>query len=292
MGKIWHGKIMQFWCWSLLNREFHPSRFTNLFPRSAVGIISTSYSVGCRVHVWPALACAIPGHIPWRKREKHDLKRNPQLAVKPTSAFCGTNCQSTVLRVRLILFPCYYFFILHKTHKLCFKVQTSVKKHILIQRCTQNFSSSGTMLPVVPRPLVAGTAPVLFECFIVMLPLFLENFYLSRAVKYLCLSLCLWEARTGIDKVLISHGADKAEGLGTKSSPPHPDLACKWALTKCDSWEKYCTLVWEQNTSKFGSKGRKTTHRQPVLPVLTCILQGRKISWTLQLTECLQPLTS
>lgn len=108
-------------------------------------------------------------------------------------------------------------------------------------------------------------------------------------MKYLCLSLCLWEARTGVDKVLIS---DKAGGLGTKSSPPHPDLAYNWALIKCDSWEMYSSLVCEQSTSQLGCGGRKSTQGQPVLPAWTCILQGRKISWTAKLAECLGPLTS
>lgn len=97
MGKIRHGEMIWFWCWSLLNLDAHPSRFTNLLPWSAVGIVSTSYGIGCRVHVRPALACTVPGHIPCRKRENNDLKRNLQLAVKPASAFWGTNARSQVL---------------------------------------------------------------------------------------------------------------------------------------------------------------------------------------------------
>lgn len=88
MEKIGHGKIMWFWYWSLVNLDVYPSRFTNLFPWSAVGIISTSYGIWCRVHLRPALACTIPGHVPWKKREKDDLKRNIQLADKKLSAFC------------------------------------------------------------------------------------------------------------------------------------------------------------------------------------------------------------
>lgn len=167
----------------------------------------------------------------------------------------GYKCQSTILvslRVKLSdFFPVinfsYYTECINGRHPLCFKVQTSIKKYILIQRCTQNISSSGTIMPVAPRPLVASAAPVLFECFIATLPLVLENFYLTRAVKYLCLSLCLWAARTGIDKVLLSQYADKVGGLGTKSSSPHPDLDYNWDLIRCDSWETYCSYLRTQH---------------------------------------------
>lgn len=66
--KIRHGKIMWFWYWFLVILDVYPSRFTNLFPRGAVGIISTSYSIWCRVHIRPALACTIPGHVPWKRK--------------------------------------------------------------------------------------------------------------------------------------------------------------------------------------------------------------------------------
>lgn len=95
--KIGHGKFTWFCNRSLVNLDVYPSRFTNLFPWSAVGIISTGYGVRRRVHIRPALACTIPGHVPWNKREKDELKRNVRLAVKQMSAFCWFKCWSAFL---------------------------------------------------------------------------------------------------------------------------------------------------------------------------------------------------
>lgn len=184
-------------------------------------------------------------------------------------------------------------FILHRTHKregLIRSQSSDLKnKYILILSCPQNTSSNGIIMPDLW--LLAQHQ----YCLGVLLSHYLcswKNFHLNKAVKYLCLSLQLREAKPGIDKALISRYAGKVGDLGKECGSQNPNLIYKQSPDQCDSWEIYCTLIWETISLKFGCERRKTRYWQHVLPVLTCIVKGRKIKWTHKQAECLGPPTA
>lgn len=65
----------------------------------------------------------------------------------------------------------------------------------------------------------------------------------------------MWEAKTGIDKVLILQIRSEVWKLNAVLKTQ--TLPTRWDLIERDSWEIYCT---EPNTSKFGYEGRKTRY--------------------------------
>ena len=210
------------------------------------------------------------------------------------SAFPWFTCQSTFLITLSVKFSyfsvtksSYYTECTNGSDPLGGKVQTSKTSTFLYCGAHKTSLLMVTQCWLYLDILIVGTAPVFFESVIVILPLFLENFSskqnsevftsftpLARSQdRWITCSFHIMQVRSGVWEL---NAVLKTQTLPTR-----------WARIKCDSWEIYCTLFWEPNTSRFGYEVRKNRYWQPVLPVLTRTLKGRKISWTFKQAECL-----